>query len=86
MKAITLRNMSKEVARAIERRAAEAGVSLNRAVLDLLEEAITGRAAAKRRAEYHDLDELAGRWSAAEARAFDAALAEQRSVDAELWR
>jgi hypothetical protein len=35
---------------------------------------------------YRDLDVLAGTWSAAEAAAFDKALAEQRSIDPELWK
>jgi len=35
---------------------------------------------------HHDLDHLAGTWSDEEAAEFDAALAEQRKIDPELWR
>ena len=34
---------------------------------------------------HHDLDHLAVTWTDEEAAAFDAALAEQRRVDPELW-
>lgn len=34
---------------------------------------------------HHDLDHLAGTWSDEEAAEFDAALAEQRKIDPELW-
>jgi hypothetical protein len=35
---------------------------------------------------HYDLDHLAGTWSEEEAEAFDAALAEQRRVDPEIWK
>ena len=57
--------------------------SLNKAVLRMLDEA-SGRSAAPR-VLHHDLDHLAGTWSEEEAQAFDAALAEQRPIDPELW-
>ncbi|MBI5477794.1 MAG: hypothetical protein HY906_02995 [Deltaproteobacteria bacterium] len=80
VKTITFRNVPPQVAREVEKRAARAGVSLNRALVDILEEA-TGHARARRRGpRYHDLDALAGTWSAEEAREFDAALAEQRTM------
>ena len=34
---------------------------------------------------YHDLDALAGSWTALEASEFDKALAEQRRIDEDLW-
>lgn len=83
MKALTLRHFRPELARAIERKAHEAGTSLSGAVLALLEQA-TGLAR-KGRQRHHDLDHLAGSWSAEQARAFDEALARQRMVDRELW-
>jgi len=86
VKAITLRNVPPQVAREVEKRAARAGVSLNRAVVELLEEA-TGHARTRQRGpRYHDLDALAGTWSEEEAREFDASLAEQRTIDPDVWR
>lgn len=80
MKAITLRNLPEQVARIIQQRAAAEGISLNRAVIKVLEERLRSEPL------HHDLDDLAGSWSDAEARAFDQALSEQRAIDPELWQ
>ncbi len=84
MKVITLRNIPKELRRAIQERAQEAG-SLSQAVISLLRERISGPPCKPVR-QYHDLDKLAGRWTAQEAREFEQALAEQRKIDPDLWR
>jgi hypothetical protein len=88
LKPITLRNVPPPVARAIKERAKRERVSLNRAVVELLEEA-TGRPASTgktpRRALYHDLDKYAGSWTKEEADEFDASLKEQRQVDPKDW-
>lgn len=83
MKPITLRNLPEQLWRIIRQRAATEGISLNRAVIQVLEERLgpgTGPAQL-----HHDLDDLAGSWSEEEARAFDRALAAQRTIDPELW-
>lgn len=85
MKAITLRNLPVEVARRLQRRARERKLSLNRATIELLEEAL-GLAGKQRVPEFHDLDFLIGTWNDDQAREFDAALAEQRSVDPAAWK
>lgn len=83
MKALTLRHLTPELARAIERKAHEAGTSLSGAVLALLEQAA---GLTKRRKEpHHDLDHFAGAWSEEQARVFDKTLAQQRMIDPELW-
>lgn len=84
MTAITLRNIPPKVQEAIRRRAGADGLSLNKAVIRMLEEA-AGQRTTARRELHHDLDHLAGTWSDEEAAAFDAALIEQRRVDPELW-
>ena len=84
MTAITLRNIPPRLQEAIRRRAGRDGLSLNKAVLRMLEEA-AGQRNTTRRELHHDLDHLAGTWSAEEAAAFDTALVEQRRVDPELW-
>jgi hypothetical protein len=83
MTAITLRNISPELQAAIRKRAAAEGLSLNKVVLRMLEEASGHRRS--RRDLHHDLDHLAGTWSEEEAAAFDSALAKQRRIDAEHW-
>jgi hypothetical protein len=87
MKAITLRNIPKPVARAIERRARERGTSLNRAVLEMLGDATGERRPAQRSKVVHrDLDQLAGCWTAEEAAEFDRSLRDQRAIDPGLWK
>lgn len=83
MNAITLRNIPLEIQEAIQRRASDEGLSFNKTVQRMLEEALGLRRSS--RALHHDLDHLAGTWSPEEADDFDAALAEQRSIDPELW-
>lgn len=85
LKPVTLRNLPESVAAAIVRRAKRDGLSLNRTVARVLEEAIAPYAHSGTR-EYHDLDDLMGTWSRAEAEAFDRALGEQREVEPDLWR
>ena len=81
MKAITLRNLPDSVTRIIRKKAATEGISLNRAVIKVLEERLGGGA----EPVHHDLDDLAGSWSKEEAQAFDRALAAQRTIDPEIW-
>ena len=86
MKAITLRNIPRHMARQIERRAREDKTSRNRAVLALLEEGVAGPKPGGPPVVHRDLDFLFGMWSKKEADAFDARLAEQRKIDPELWK
>ena len=85
MKPITLRNVPAEVAAKIRRRAKQRGLSLNGAVISVLAEALDARGSAGG-PPYHDLDDLAGSWSAEEAAGFDRALAALRGIDAELGK
>ncbi len=83
MNAIILRDIPLKVQEVIQQRADAEGLSLDRAVLRLLEEA-TGKPSTGQEG-YHDLDHLAGTWSSEEAGVFDRALAEQRGIDPEIW-
>ncbi len=60
--------------------------SVNKAVIELLEESAGGKAKKKAPVRYHDLDHLAGTWTKEEAAAFDKLIAEQRMIDPELWK
>lgn len=88
MKPITLRNVPPPVARAIRERAKRESLSLNRAVVGLLEEA-TGqpqnKARAPKQALYHDLDKFSGSWTKQEADEFERSLKEQRKVNPKDW-
>jgi plasmid stability protein len=86
MKAVTVRNLPPELVRIIRRKASEKGISVNKAVINLLEERAGIRAKKRKQAVlYHDLDHLAGSWSREEAATFERALAEQRRIDPEAW-
>ena len=87
MKQITLRDIPPEVKKTVQREAERKGLSLNKAFISLLEQAVGGKASGKKkRVLYHDLDHLAGLWSREEAAAFDKNLKAQRKVDTELWK
>lgn len=84
MKQITLRGLPKEVEKVVEKEAERKGLSLNRAIVSLLERAVTGKGKTgekKKKVLYHDLDHLAGLWSREEAASFDKDLALQRKVE-----
>jgi hypothetical protein len=85
MKTVTLRNIPSSLDRMISARGRAKKMSLNKAVIDLLEERLDGTVPSKV-PDYHDLDDLAGIWSKQEADAFDKALARQRSIDKDLWK
>ncbi|MFW6083694.1 MAG: hypothetical protein ACODAA_00585 [Gemmatimonadota bacterium] len=85
---ITIRNMPEELEKRIETLADEEGLSLAQTVIRLLlratglPESGGGHGRPKRN---HDLDELAGTWSANDAAEFDRSLAEQRRIDPDPW-
>lgn len=80
MKAVTLRNLPSEVAHTVQQRAKQKKTSLNKAVIELLEESAGGRAKKKAPVRYHDLDHLAETWTDEEAATFDKLIAEQRTI------
>lgn len=86
MKTITLRNLPPDVARTVQQRAKQKKTSVNKAVIELLEKSVGGKVKKKSPVRYHDLDHLAGTWTKEEAAAFEALIAEQRTIDPELWK
>jgi len=87
MKQITIRSIPDAVKKTVRKEAERKGVSLNKAIISLLEQSAGMKAPEKKkRVLYHDLDHLSGLWSREEAASFDKALKAQRKVDAELWK
>ncbi len=87
MKQITIRGVPEEVKKIVRKEADRRGVSLNKAVISLLERTSAPKAPEKKkRILYDDLDRLAGLWSREEAASFDKSLKAQRKVDSELWK
>jgi predicted DNA-binding ribbon-helix-helix protein len=83
---LSVRGVGEKSLQRLKQTAKRRGVSVNRLITDILNSE-TGLAPATRKIDlYSDLDKLAGTWSAAEARAFDQAVASFGQVDEELWR
>lgn len=86
MKAITLRKLPPDVARIVQQRAIQKKTSVNKAVIELLEESARGKAKKKTPIRYHDLDHLVGTWTKEEADAFDKIVRSFRTIDPDLWK
>ncbi len=82
---ITVRNLPPRVARAVREKARREGLSLNKAVVQLLENATDTRPDPKP-VLHHDLDHFFGRATKREADRLDEAIKEQRSIDPDMWR
>ncbi|MGH7232786.1 MAG: hypothetical protein ACREJU_15730 [Nitrospiraceae bacterium] len=85
MKAVTLRNLPPHLDKTIRQRAREKRMSINKAVIALLEEHVN-LDNKNPSTLHHDLDDLCGSWTKAEATAFEKILTKQRAIDPGLWR
>ena len=87
MRQITIRGIPDEVERAITRDAKRRKMSKNRVIVSLLEQATgAGSGQSPGGRLFHDLDHLAGTWSAEEAERFETHLGTQRQTDEDLWK
>jgi hypothetical protein len=77
----TIRNVPKVVDRALRRRAERSSKSLNEVAVEAL---ARGAGVEQEAREHHDLDFLFGSWI--DDPAVNAALAEQREIDTDLWK
>lgn len=82
MKTLTIRNVSRRLADALEREKRRTGASLNGTVLDVLTRGLGVGEHAPRR---NDLAKLAGTWSEEEHWRFEAAVAAFETADDEMW-
>ncbi len=82
MSQITIRDIPEAVEKAIRERARKRNTSLDRIVIELVEEALgMSGASGKNR----DLSQLAGTWDAEDAESFDADVESIRRIDGEIW-
>ena len=84
MTTMTLRGIDETLSRYLKELARQEGISLNALVLRLVRSA-AGIDKKTRTALHHDLDNLAGTWSAEDEAAFRSAVQPLESIDKELW-
>ena len=82
MNTMTIRNVSPEVAAALDEEKRRRGLSLNRTVLALIEESLGTNGNTRS----NGLHRLAGTWNEEEFRQFEDAVAPFSEVDTELWK
>jgi len=83
---ITIQDMDEATAQWISEAARRRGVSTEAVVLELIQKGIDLERQDARLQTYHDLDALAGTWSAEEANEFLKAIADFKQVDEKLWQ
>jgi hypothetical protein len=83
MKTLTIRNVPKRLAEALEREKRRRGRSLNQTVLDVLSGGLGVGTAGERR---NGLRQFAGTWTEADRQEFERAIAATEQIDPELWR
>lgn len=86
MKAITIRGVEAEVAEKLKFIAAEKGKSVNQLTIDLIKEGLGIKKRKKYTREYHDLDDLFGRWSEEEYHQIHDKINHERQIDPDLWK
>ena len=82
---LTIRGLPPEVEDAVRKEARQGRISLNKAVIQLLEKAMGRFRSDEPRELYHDLDRFSGAWSPEEAAEIEGKLSDIRTVDEELW-
>lgn len=85
MSTMTLRGIDDTLSGALKEKARQEDTSINTVMLRILKESL-GLEKKKRGAVYHDLDHLAGTWSAQDAAEFESATAVFEKVDEDMWR
>jgi hypothetical protein len=85
MKSITIHNVDEQLAALLQKKADEAGTSVNRAVKRLLEQALGLKPQADR-GNRREFESFLGLWSKEELSRFNAATEDLEVVDDEDWR
>lgn len=84
MSSFTVHDLDPLVAKLLKQRARAQGTSINRTIKRILEEALGVRPSNQKHRMH--FEKLSGRWSKAEARAFERAVADMDVVDPADWR
>jgi superfamily I DNA/RNA helicase len=86
MAAISIRGLNDKALERLRDQARREGMSLNTLAARLLESQAGIHVPGRKLKAFDDLDSLAGTWKAADARAFEAAVAPFSEVDETLWK
>lgn len=82
---MTLRGLDEALTAALKEKARQEDASVNSVMLRILKESL-GIEKKQRSAVYHDLDHLAGTWSAGDAAEFEHVTAVFEKVDEDMWK
>ena len=82
---ITLTNIDSQTNSWLEQEAQRYGIAPDELIMRLLQTAMQQSTTVETKQRHHDLDHLAGTWSADEAEAFLATLADFSQIDEALW-
>ena len=82
---LSVRGVAEQSLHKLKQTAKRRGISLNRLITEMLNGEGVGDGGAKA-VEHADLDQLAGTWSARDAREFERATTTFGQVDEDLWR
>jgi len=86
MKAITIRGIDSSVSEKLKLVAKNEGKSVNRFILELIDQNIGTKKKKKFATQHKDLDHLFGRWSDDEFDKIQGFIDAQRKIDSELWQ
>lgn len=85
MKTLSVRGVDEELADLIKESAASERKSVNAFVLDVLRKQLGAQKEKRFTRQWHDLDDLFGRWSDAEYDDIQGKIDGERRIDEELW-
>jgi hypothetical protein len=83
---VTVDDLDAETLDRLRAEATRRGVDVGTVIKQMIRDELRPVAASGSAETHHELDSLAGTWSADEARAFVAATAELRKLDEDLWK
>jgi hypothetical protein len=86
MKTLSVRGVDEELAGLIKQGAEAERKSVNAFVLDALREQLGAQKPKRFAREWHDLDDLFGRWSDQDYADIQGKIDEERQIDEELWK
>jgi len=86
MKTLTIRGLDDRLTSLLKKQAAATHQSVNQFVLDVLKRQLGLDKKKRFTEEFHDLDNLFGRWSEDEYKNIQGKIEAERQIDAELWK